>query len=84
MDDKIKLPRAFEVNGAIIKRSGELNSPIVTITVNNMDDALKKIENEGGKIFLGKKEFGYRGYTAYFKDTEGNVMGLWQAMSRIK
>jgi len=78
VDDKINLPRAFEVNGAIIKRTEDIAAPVVTITVNEMDNALKRIEQEGGKIIVGKKEFGDRGYTAYFKDTEGNIMGLWQ------
>ena len=82
VDEKIKLPRPFEVNGAIIKRTKEMATPVVTITVNDMDDALKRIEKEGGKIFVGKKEFGDRGYTAYFKDTEGNVMGLWQIRAK--
>ena len=82
IDEKIKLPRPFEVNGAIIKRTKEIATPVVTITVNDMDDTLKRIEKEGGKIFVGKKEFGDRGYTAYFKDTEGNVMGLWQIRAK--
>ena len=84
VDDKIKLPRAFEVNGAIIKRTKEIATPVVTITVNNMEDTLKRIEQEGGKIIVGKKEFGDRGYTAYFKDTEGNVMGLWQVRAIVQ
>jgi uncharacterized protein len=82
VDNKIFLPRAFEVNGAIIKRTKEVTTPVVTITVTDMDDTLKKIENEGGKIIIGKTEFGDRGFTAYFKDTEANVMGLWQIRPR--
>ena len=84
VDDKINLPRAFEVNGAIIKRTEDIAAPVVTITVNEMDNALKRIEQEGGKIIVGKKEFGDRGYTAYFKDTEGNIMGLWQVRARVE
>jgi len=83
VDEKIKPHRPFEVNGAIIKRTKQIATPVVTITVNNMDDALKRIEKEGGVIIIGKKEFGNRGYTAYFKDTEGNVMGLWQVRARV-
>ena len=49
-----------------------------------MDDALKRTEKEGGVIIVGKTAFGDRGYTAYFKDTEGNVMGLWQVRVRAK
>ena len=78
VDDKVVLQRPFEVNGAIIKRGTEVKTPVVTISVTDMDDTLKKIEKEGGKVITGKTEFGDIGFTAYFKDTEGNVMGLWQ------
>ena len=46
VDEKIKLPRPFEVNGAIVKRTKQIATPVVTITVNDMDDALKRIEKE--------------------------------------
>ncbi len=82
VDDKVVLPRPFEVNGAIIKRTKEVTTPVVTVTVTDMDDTLKRIAKEGGKVLVGKTEFGDRGYTAYFSDSEGNVMGLWQVRTK--
>jgi len=82
VDSTYAEPRPFEVNGAVIRRSKIVTSPLVTISVASMDDTLKKIVKEGGEILQGKTEFGERGYTAYFKDSEGNVMGLWQVRSR--
>jgi uncharacterized protein len=70
--------RPFEVNGAILKRDSILRSPVVTISVSDMNETLKKIVERGGSVVVDKTEFGDRGYTAYFKDTEGNLMGLWQ------
>jgi predicted enzyme related to lactoylglutathione lyase len=70
--------RPFEVNGAIVERNSEVRGPVVTISVSDMDDTLERIPKVGGRVVMGKKEFGKRGYTAYFQDTEGNVMGLWQ------
>ena len=70
--------RPFEVNGAILKRNSVVKGPVVTISVADMDATLEKISKAGGTIISGKTEFGKRGYTAYFKDTEGNLMGLWQ------
>jgi len=32
----------------------------------------------GGKIIREKMQVGDMGYAAYFKDTEGNIIGLWQ------
>ncbi len=74
-------PRPFEVNGAIVERSDLFQRPIITISVKDMDATLKKIHEYGGTIKEGKKPLGERGYTAYFLDTEGNTMGLWQMRS---
>jgi len=47
-----------------------------------MDKAIEKITENGGKIVHEKTKVGDVGYTAYFKDTEGNVLGLWQEISK--
>lgn len=78
VDEKVISQRPFEVNGAIVKRDAEIKGPVVTVSVDNMDDTLNRISKSGGIIIRGKTEFGTRGYTAYFKDSEGNMMGLWQ------
>ena len=75
-------PRPFEVNGAIVARNKDITAPVVTISVTDMEDSLKRIEKEGGTILIGKTPFGSVGFTVYFKDTEGNIMGLWQPRSR--
>ena len=71
-------PRPFEVNGAIVERDDRRTSPIITISVDDMDNTLAKIVERGGRVVQGKTPFGPRGFTAYFEDTEGNVLGLWQ------
>ena len=77
-------PRPFEVNGAIVKRSKEVRSPVVTVSVDDMEATLRRIRGAGGKVIVRKAPFGNppRGYTAYFRDTEGNLMGLWQVAAR--
>ena len=32
----------------------------------------------GGKMVREKMQVGDMGYASYFKDTEGNIIGLWQ------
>ncbi len=71
-------PRPFEVNGAIVPRSREVASPVVTISVADINETLRRVQEHGGMIVTDKTPFGTRGYTAHFRDTEGNVMGLWQ------
>ncbi len=66
------------INGGMMKRQSPLNSPVITIDVQNMEDAMKKVKKMGGKIIREKMQVGDMGYAAYFKDTEGNIIGLWQ------
>ena len=39
---------------------------------------IKKIESVGGKIFVPKTTVPGIGYYAYFRDTEGNTLGIAQ------
>jgi len=43
-------------------------------------EALAKIESLGGMTVLGRQDVGDMGWAAYFKDVEGNLMGLWQSL----
>jgi len=52
----------------------------VTITVLNVDETMKAVEEAGGALYIPKKEIpNNMGFVAYFTDTEKNVMGLWSA-----
>ncbi|MCI4358344.1 MAG: VOC family protein [Thermoplasmata archaeon] len=68
------------VGGGIGKRGGHLSHPVLTVMVDEIDDAEKVIEKHGGKILARKKPIGdgSMGWTGYFKDSEGNVVGLYQ------
>jgi predicted enzyme related to lactoylglutathione lyase len=46
--------------------------------VEDVDDALLTVEKLGGAVAIPKMAVGEMGYAAYVKDTEGNVVGLWQ------
>jgi uncharacterized protein len=67
------------INGGMGKKSDALRAPTVTIGVANIDAALKKVSKFGGKVVAKKQAIGGNmGFTAYFSDTEGNVIGLYQ------
>ena len=66
------------INGGLLQRQDPVKAPIITISVDNMDQAAANIEKNGGKIIRPKMPAGEMGFAAYFKDTEGNVIGLWQ------
>lgn len=75
-DGMSKIPGA--INGDIFKKEGELTSPLLVITVPSIDEHLKKIKDANGEVVVEKVEVGDMGWCAYFRDTEGNVLGIWE------
>ncbi|MBA3898913.1 MAG: VOC family protein [Bacteroidetes bacterium] len=70
------------INGAIIEKDESVSAPVITINVESIEEHAKKIEASGGKLIVPKDEVPDMGYYAYFKDTEGNVMGLWENLKK--
>lgn len=69
---------AGAINGGLMMRDPDRKSPIVTIDVPDIEQALEKITGLGGRMVMPKQEVLGMGYSAYFTDSEGNLMGLWQ------
>lgn len=67
------------INGGMFERTGELTRPMLTIDVPDIDAAWKTIESLGGERVGEKLPVGDMGFAAYFKDPEGNILGLWQS-----
>jgi len=66
------------INGGLLERGAEIRGPVVTIEVDDIDATLAQVESLGGATVSGREQVGDMGFSAYFKDTEGNLMGLWQ------
>ena len=67
------------INGGMLERTiSPARGPVLTIGVDNIDDALATIEKLGGSTVVGRTAVGEMGFSAYFTDSEGNVMGLWE------
>jgi uncharacterized protein len=49
--------------------------------VANLEDALKAVTEAGGTTVSERQAVGDMGFTAYFKDSEGNLVGLWETAS---
>ena len=69
---------AGAINGGLMMRDPDRKSPIVTIDVADIEQALETITGLGGRMVMPKQEVLGMGYSAYFTDSEGNLMGLWQ------
>ena len=78
VDNKFMPKEVGAINGGMMKKTNEIKNPVITINVKNIDEAMNKIKEHGGKIIMDKFNVGDMGISAYFQDTEGNVLGLWQ------
>ena len=79
VDEQTQLPtEPGAINGGMFQRDERLTSPVITIDVDGIDDVLKQIEDAGGSTIQPRTPIPGMGAFAYFKDPEGNVMGLWE------
>jgi predicted enzyme related to lactoylglutathione lyase len=67
------------INGGMFSRTDSPSpGPLVVVDVPSIDEALRRIGELGGETVLGRQPVGTMGFSAYAKDTEGNVLGLWE------
>jgi predicted enzyme related to lactoylglutathione lyase len=70
------------INGGMMKQHKPFTAPVINILVEDVASALKAIEKQGGKIIVKRTRMGRYGAYAYFRDTEGNLMGLVELSPR--
>jgi predicted enzyme related to lactoylglutathione lyase len=78
-DENMRPKEPGAINGGIMKRTSDTPTPVITIQVDSIDEALKKIEAGGGSTVQPRTEIPNMGAFGYFKDSEGNTMGLWES-----
>lgn len=79
VDEQTQVPtEAGAINGGMFQRTAELTAPVITVDVPDIDAALQQVEAHGGSIVSPRTAIPGMGAFAYFTDTEGNVMGLWE------
>jgi uncharacterized protein len=77
-DDQLPTERGA-INGGLMERSTETPTPVITIGVDDIDISLKAVEANGGSVITPKTPIPEMGAFAYFTDSEGNVMGLFES-----
>lgn len=55
-----------------------------TISVENVDEIIERVENNGGQILMPKTAIPYVGWIVKFLDTEGNLVCAMQTDVRAK
>jgi predicted enzyme related to lactoylglutathione lyase len=85
VDEQTQVPtEPGAINGGMFSRSGspDVSSPVITIDVDAIDDALAQVESSGGTIVTPRTAIEGMGAFAYFKDPEGNIVGLWETATQ--
>ena len=67
------------INGGMLAREeSAAPGPVVVIDVDSIDATLSTVQGAGGSVVVPKQPVGAMGFAAYVKDSEGNVVGLWE------
>ncbi|MFX1492182.1 MAG: VOC family protein [Promethearchaeota archaeon] len=73
------------INGSFAKREDfPEGSTVNVVGVDNVDKYAELVEEHGGQLVGDKIIIPGVGYYHYFKDTEGNLMGMMQYDSAVK
>ena len=78
VDEKQMHTEPGAINGGLFQRPKEAPHPAVYVGVASVDDALKKVEKAGGQVVTPKTPIPGMGAYARVRDTEGNVVGLFE------
>ncbi len=78
-------PEQAGINGGLFPRRGPapvdpnpVSAFVCSIDVDAIDDAMARVLAAGGTVVVPKRAFPGVGWSAYCKDTEGNIFGLSQ------
>ncbi len=66
------------INGGLMLHNDAKPRTVNTIQVDSIDEAADRIMQAGGKLVSDRVPLPGVGYNVYFRDTEGNLLGLHQ------
>ncbi len=84
VDEKMQPTEPGFINGGSSKRDPSMPHPMFYLAVDDIDGVLAQVVAHGGSVVRGKTPLGAQGewgFLAWFKDSEGNVLGLSQYTS---
>jgi uncharacterized protein len=73
-----------DMHGGMMAREELAPAPRFYISVKSLDETAEKLQRLGGSIVMPKSPVTGMGWAALFKDSEGNVFGLWQTDSEAR
>ena len=84
MDEKFQMKEAGGINGGAYQRDdqGGSTSPVIVIEVDSCEQRIADVVAAGGSNVFGPHEIGGMGIYAQVKDSEDNIIGLWQTLQK--
>jgi hypothetical protein len=70
--------RGDGINGGLMQRTKGM-STLIYFEVDDIESAMQAVRDNGGKVLGEKMVIEGMGYSAMVRDTEGNMLGLFQA-----
>lgn len=82
VDEMMRPKEAGGINGGMYQRGdeGASKAPVVVIDFESTEQRIKDVEAAGGSLVVPANEIPGMGIYAQVKDTEGNIIGLWQPL----
>ena len=69
------------INGGMYQRGEQgATSPVIVMEVDNCEQRIKDVVAAGGEAIMGPHEISGMGIYGQVKDTECNIVGLWQTL----
>jgi uncharacterized protein len=81
--DENQMPKeSGAINGGLMKRSPMGETSVVVIKVVSIEETARKITQAGGSMVMPKTQVLDMGYYARAKDSEGNIIGIWEDIKK--
>lgn len=71
------------INGGTYQRGdepGPATSPVIVLEVESCETRIEDVKAAGGSLVMGPHQVGEMGIYAQVKDSEDNIIGLWQPL----
>ena len=83
VDEQFKPTNPGAINGGMYQRGDEggSTSPVIVIEVESCEQRIADIQSAGGGHVMGPVEIPNMGIYAQVKDSEENIIGLWQPLT---
>ena len=66
------------INGGMLERDTDFTGPNLVLETDQIEESLAAVTAAGGTVVRERMPVGDMGLAAYFRDTEGNLVGLWE------